>query len=161
MAKRDLRQELKNGGGGQLPPPWDPKPGDVLVGVIERYATMRTKRGDQVRVAVIRVEDEESELTTERLSVWLSRTALRGRFEEHNPQVGDRVAIQYNGERSSAAGNRYHDYGLAVEHVTPQAFGDAARAEPGLGAPDEPGHESDQHQYDADDPGVTDDEIPF
>jgi hypothetical protein len=85
-------------------PIWHPQPGDRLIGeVIE----MTWREGDYGIHPFIVMRDDNGDETAVRTSA----TVLRNGLQRQRVQVGDRVALQYRGERKSQSGrSTYHDY---------------------------------------------------
>jgi len=108
MVPRDLRGELGRFNG--YAPSWRPQEGDILVGMIESYGIRTTEYG-QVRTVTI-LDEEADDADDPRVTVWLSRTVLRGCFENQAPQVGDRIGIKYAGMHETKG---YHLYHLKVD----------------------------------------------
>lgn len=101
---RDLKRELADWQG--WPPAWIPEPDEILVGVVEAYATGPTQYGD-VRTVLVRDEN-----TGERVSLWLSSTVLLSLFDMRKPLVGERIGLKYLGKHETKGYHRYH---LVVE----------------------------------------------
>jgi hypothetical protein len=91
---------------------WEPDgPGDMLIGTLEGYDTATTTYGEY-RVAHIR--DEEGVLR----GLWLMHSVLQDEWGEAapdgEPQVGDRVGVQYLGQRSGENFD-YHMWTVKVD----------------------------------------------
>jgi hypothetical protein len=71
------------------PPTWRPQPGEVLAGVIDRYAISDTPQG-LVRTVVI-----TEELTGEQVILRLASTSLLSLFARHQPHPGERIDVRY------------------------------------------------------------------
>jgi hypothetical protein len=98
---------------------WKPQaPGDMLIGTLEGYDQATTDFGTY-RVAHIR--DEDGVLR----ALWLMHSVLQDEWEEAapdgEPQVGDRVGVQYHGKRSGENYD-YHMWAAKVDRSedTPQ-----------------------------------------
>jgi hypothetical protein len=86
--------------------PWQPQPGHVLVGVIDRYATGHTPQGP-VRMVVVRQEP-----TGEEVRLWLSSTSLLSLFAQYRPLPGERICVRY---RWRGPGKAYSRWMLSVD----------------------------------------------
>ncbi len=111
-AAERMRSEVTDWDGG-FPDYWDPKPGDALIGTLERYDVGTTKLGER-QIAIVR--DEES---GELISVWLSRSVLKNEFERQAPQPGDLIGLKYFGlqQPRDPNGSEFHKYGLRVSRA--------------------------------------------
>jgi len=87
---------------------WKPEaPGEMLIGTLEGYDTATTSYGEY-RVAHVR--DEEGVLR----GLWLMHSVLQDEWEEANPGVGERVGVQYLGQRSGDTYD-YHMWTVKVD----------------------------------------------
>jgi hypothetical protein len=107
-ATRDLERELREWD-GTWPECWKPKPGDILVGTVERYSTGQTMYGP-CRTVILRRDDGE------RVSLWLSSKVLLSQFEQHQPRVGERVGVRYHGKHPERG---YKRFSLLVDRDQP------------------------------------------
>jgi hypothetical protein len=103
---RDLAAELNASG---MLPTWKPtEAGATLVGTLAAYREQETKYGP-AKLALIDPEDGSA-----RQQVFLTPTVLKAAWAEKNPQVGDRVAIRFNGKHPVKG---YLLFALAVERA--------------------------------------------
>lgn len=72
-------------------PFWRPRPGEVLIGVIDRYTISDTPQGP-VRTVIVTEEQ-----TGEPISVQLASTSLLALFAEQQPRPGARIDVRYRG----------------------------------------------------------------
>ena len=70
-------------------PTWRPQPGEVLVGVIDRYTISATPQGPVRTVIVI------EERTGAPVCLRLASTSLLARFAQSQPQPGERIDVRY------------------------------------------------------------------
>lgn len=76
----------------EWPPPWDPLPGEMLIGNIVRFRTL-CAQGRRHRACILQREDGRS-----RVSVFLSsRPTLRDLFDQAQLKRGDAVGIGFRG----------------------------------------------------------------
>jgi len=112
---------------------WKPDgPGDMLIGTLEGYDEATTDFGEY-RVAHVR--DEEGVLR----GLWLMHSVLKDEWDEADPGRGERVGVQYLGQRSGDTYD-YHMWTVKVDRTDATAT-DAAAEETegdgtGTGAPD-------------------------
>jgi hypothetical protein len=92
--------------GDNWPPAWRPQPGEVLVGVVDRYAIGHTPDG------LIRTVIVTEELTGVRVRLWLSSTILLSLFAQHQPRPGERIGVRYCWRDLD---NGYHRWMLVVD----------------------------------------------
>jgi hypothetical protein len=71
------------------PPAWQPKPGEVLAGVIDRYTISDTPQGLVRTVIVIEAR------TGEQVSLRLASTCLLSLFAQYQPRPGERIDVRY------------------------------------------------------------------
>lgn len=88
------------------PPNWRPQPGEILTGVIARYAIGHTAAGRVWGGIVVR------EATGEQVSLWLSSTSLLSLFARYQPQLGERIDVRY---RWHTQGHSYQRWRLTVD----------------------------------------------
>jgi hypothetical protein len=88
------------------PPVWQPQPGEVLAGVIDRYTISDTPRG-LVR-AVIVTEAQ----TGEQVSLRLSSTCLLALFAQYQPHPGEQIDVRF---RWNAPDHGYLRWRLLVD----------------------------------------------
>ena len=92
--------------GDNWPPAWRPQPGEVLVGVIDRYAMGHTPDGP-IRTVIVTEEP-----TGVRVRLWLSSMILLSLFAQHQPRPGERIGVRY---RWRDLDNSYHRWMLVVD----------------------------------------------
>lgn len=87
---------------------WNPDPGEELIGeVLERQEDVPHKYGS---CDLLVVDDPEREVNS---VVWMSVEELEEKLS--NVQVGDDVAIKYEGERdSTSSDHRYHHFSVYI-----------------------------------------------
>src|SRR5918912_2129970 len=85
----DLTGMTSSTTGAAGPPAWRPQPGEVLVGVIDRYAISHMPQG-AVRTVIVTEEP-----TGERVSLRLSSRILLSLFAQHQPHPGERIGVRY------------------------------------------------------------------
>ena len=73
------------------PPAWQPQPGEVLAGVIDRYTISDTPKGLVRRVIVTEAQ------TGEQVSLRLASTCLLWLFAQYQPHPGARIDVHYRG----------------------------------------------------------------
>jgi hypothetical protein len=88
------------------PPTWQPQPGEVLAGVIDRYTISQTPQG-LVRTVII-----TEERTGERVSLRLASTSLLALFAQQQPHPGARITVRY---RWHALGHDYQRWRLLMD----------------------------------------------
>jgi hypothetical protein len=71
------------------PPTWQPRPGEVLAGVIDRYTISETLQG-LVRAIIV-----TEERTGERVCLRLASTSLLALFAQSQPHPGERIDVRY------------------------------------------------------------------
>jgi hypothetical protein len=81
-------------------------------GTIESFDQAPTKYGEAV-VVNVKVEPDG-----EVRAVWLTQTVLRSAFARLRPDVGERIAITYEGQRDGANG-AYHDFKVSCPDRPP------------------------------------------
>jgi hypothetical protein len=82
-------------------PTWRPQPGEVLVGVIDRYTISATPQGLVRTVIVI------EERTGEQVCLRLASTSLLALFAQSQPQPGERIDVRYRWKASDHAYQRW------------------------------------------------------
>ena len=92
--------------GDDWPPAWQPQPGEVLVGVIDRYA-IGYMTDSPVRTVIVTEEP-----TGARVRLWLSSRILLSLFAQHQPRPGERISVCY---RWRHLDNGYHRWMLVVD----------------------------------------------
>lgn len=85
---------------------WKPDPGEMLVGTLEGYDEAATDYGEYT---VAHVRDEEGVLR----GLWLMHSVLQDEWKEASPEIGERVGIQYLGQREG----KDHSYHMWVVKV--------------------------------------------
>jgi hypothetical protein len=71
------------------PPAWQPQPGEVLAGVIDRYTISDTPQG-LVRTVIV-----TEARTGEQVSLRLASTCLLWLFAQYQPHPGERIDVRY------------------------------------------------------------------
>lgn len=114
--------------GADHPEAWKPEDGGMIVGKIvdfQRGHSNHPKLRGPYPIAIVQPEDGD-----DLVSVHILPAVLRRGFERENPVIGDRIGIQYRGERESkTGGGEYHDYRVRVDRATaekPASFADVA-----------------------------------
>jgi hypothetical protein len=107
----------------QAPPPtsWRPEEGhpNPIAGVLLRVEDNHTVYGP-CQIAVLRDPRDHE------WSVWLLHSVLRNEFAKCSPQIGDLVAVTYEGKRPMKnpapppAPSHYEAYRVVVEHASTQ-----------------------------------------
>ena len=95
------------------PPTWRPRPGEVLVGVIDRYTISDTPQGP-VRTVIVTEEQ-----TGEPVSVQLASTSLLALFAQQQPSPGARIDVRYRGYTTD---HGYQRWRLRMDHPAPLAW---------------------------------------
>ncbi len=96
-------------------PIWHPQPGEKLIG---RVVELEWKTGDyEPHPLVTLVDDDGNEM-----AVRASATVLRNALERLRVQIGDKIAIRYNGERKSQAGRSYRDFRVVKDQKAGEDF---------------------------------------
>jgi hypothetical protein len=88
------------------PPAWQPQPGEVLAGVIDRYSICDTPQG-LVRTVIV-----TEARTGQRVSLRLASTSLLSLFAQHQPHPGERIDVRY---RWNAPDHSYQRWRLSVD----------------------------------------------
>jgi hypothetical protein len=70
-------------------PTWRPQPGEVLVGVIDRYTISETPQG------IVRTVIVTEERTGEQVCLRLASTSLLALFAQSQPHPGERIDVRY------------------------------------------------------------------
>ena len=91
-------------------PPWRPRPGEVLAGVIDQYTISETPQGP-VRTVIV-----TEELTGERVRLQLASTSLLALFAEQQPHPGARIDVRY---RWHAPDHDYQRWRLRMDRPAP------------------------------------------
>jgi hypothetical protein len=89
------------------PPAWRPRPGEVLIGVIDRYTISDTPRGLVRTVIVIETQ------TGEQVSLRLASMRLLSLFAQYQPHPGERIDVRY---RWNAPDQEYQRWRLRIDH---------------------------------------------
>src|SRR5215471_17069616 len=105
VGERDLHTELATLP-DEWPPAWKPVAGEILVGVVQRYAQGPTPYG---WVHTVLVTEER---TGDVWSLWLSSTVLLQQFQQQRPHPGERIGLKYQGKDPEKG---YHKYRLVVD----------------------------------------------
>ena len=88
------------------PPAWQPQPGEVLAGVIDRYTISDTPQG-LVRTVIV----TEAQ-TGEQVSLRLASTCLLSLFAQYQPHPGERIDVRY---RWNAPDHGYQRWRLLMD----------------------------------------------
>jgi hypothetical protein len=88
------------------PPAWQPQPGEVLAGVIERYTISDTPQG-LVRTVIV-----TEARTGEQVSLRLASTCLLSLFAQYQPHPGERIDVRY---RWNAPDHGYQRWRLLMD----------------------------------------------
>ena len=107
---------------------WRPDPGDKLVGEIVELG-QRSGYDDELYPIVTVRQDDGVELAAH-----CFHTVLRNELAKLRPQVGQRVAIRYDGQKDPGGGrSRYHSYRVATDSVPAFSWGAfGADGDPGV-----------------------------
>jgi hypothetical protein len=95
--------------GSEYPAFIDPKDEDVE-GIVTGFSEGATKFGSAV-IVNLKVGDTER-------SLWLTQTVLKSQFARLKPKVGERVKVEYLGQRDGASGE-YHNYRVTAPDRPP------------------------------------------
>lgn len=101
--KEELEQECREVEWAQA---WDPDPRDMLIGTLEGYDEGDTKYGT---VSVARIREANGGLR----ALWFYHSVLKQEWKKANPDVGDRVGVQYLGKRTG----KNHSYHMWIVKV--------------------------------------------
>jgi hypothetical protein len=103
---------------------WRPDPGDKLVGEIVELGARAGYNDELYPIVTVRQDDGVE------LAFHAFHTVARNELAKLHPQVGQRLAVRYEGEKQGADGrSKYHHYRIATDAVPVfswGAFGDAA-----------------------------------
>lgn len=112
--ERRLREQLDQG----FPPSWKPDtPGETLTGIFVARDVGPTQYGPKFIVVL------ENPSTKERTSVWLLHTALESQFRRAQPNIGELVAIKYEGKVMAKDGkNEYDNWTVMVDRPAATSF---------------------------------------
>ena len=122
---------------------WKPQePGDMLVGTLEGYDEATTDFGTYT---VAHIRDEEGVLR----GLWLMHSVLQDEWKEAAPEVGERVGVQYLGQRSGADFD-YHMWTVKVDR-SETAEDEAPQESDTAGADRQPQKRSAEHESGAGD----------
>ena len=103
--KDELRQERREKEWAET---WKPEAaGDMLIGTLEAYDEATTDFGTYT---VAHIRDEEGVLR----GLWLMHSVLQDEWKEAAPEVGERVGVQYLGQRSGSDFD-YHMWTVKVD----------------------------------------------
>ncbi|CAN5741668.1 hypothetical protein BH24ACT2_BH24ACT2_03940 [soil metagenome] len=120
-----LRQRLAAPSAPAWRPDLDHAP--ILAGTVEAISTRHHEHGDY---RVVTVADEASE----RWSWHAWGRVAEQQLDDARPEAGDLIAVEYQGERTSAEGRRYRSWRVEVDRAPGRAFDDhvaqAPRHEP-------------------------------
>jgi hypothetical protein len=87
------------------PPVWQPQPGEILTGVVDRYSISDTPQG-LVRTVIV-----TEARTGEQVSLQLASTSLLSLFTQYQPHPGERIDVRY---RCNAPDYGYQRWRLSV-----------------------------------------------
>jgi len=90
------------------PTVWQPQPGEVLAGVIDRYTISDTPQG-LVRTVIVREAQ-----TGEQVSLRLASMCLLSLFAQYQPRPGDRIDVRY---RWNAPDRSYQRWRLFMDRL--------------------------------------------
>jgi hypothetical protein len=90
------------------PPAWQPQPGEVLAGVIDRYTISDTPQG-LVRTVIV----TEAQ-TGEQVGLRLASMCLLSLFAQYQPRPGDRIDVRY---RWNAPDRSYQRWRLFMDRL--------------------------------------------
>ena len=119
----DLSDQLDR----EFAPAWRPEPGDKLIGEVVEIG-QRSGEWGAYPIVTVRQDDGQE------LALHAFHTVAANELAKARPQIGERIAIKYAGQRAGADGRtKYHAYRVAVERDAAAfnwgAFGrDAGRA---------------------------------
>jgi len=106
---------------------WEPGgPGDMLIGTLEAYDEATTDYGEYT---VAHIRDEEGVLR----GLWLMHSVLQDEWKEAAPEVGERVGVQYLGQRDGEQFS-YHMWTVKVDRSDATATEDAPQESDTAGA---------------------------
>jgi len=91
-------------------PFWQPRPGEVLAGVIDRYTISDTPQGP-VRTVIVTEEQ-----TGEQVNMQLASMSLLALFAEQQPQPGARIDVRYRGHSPD---HGYQRWRLCMDRPAP------------------------------------------
>jgi len=91
------------------PTRWRPEPEEKVVGELVRIAE-KTSFGRAAPTLYLLVDERY-------VTVRASGVVLRGALDELKPKTGDRVAVKFEGMRTSAAGHQYALHRMAVKRA--------------------------------------------
>jgi hypothetical protein len=103
------RSDARPSGDAGLPP-WRPRPGEILAGVIDHYTISDTPQGP-VRTVIV-----TEELTGEQVRVQLASTSLLALFAQQQPHPGARIDVRY---RWYAPDQAYQRWRLRMDRPAP------------------------------------------
>lgn len=92
------------------PTRWSPEPGDGIEGDVVKV--VETKAFGATAPTLFLLIDDGRLLT-----IRCGGVVLKGRLQEHRPAPGDRVALRFNGMRTSQSSRReYADWSFGIRH---------------------------------------------
>ena len=109
-AREQIREAEAAGGEWQN---WEPEPGDTLSGQVVRWDVAETKYGVKPTLRV-QVGETEYSVLVGRMVLASQLKKAAAKIDRERLEPGDDVVIVYNGMRTSASGNQYHDYVAAA-----------------------------------------------
>jgi hypothetical protein len=96
------------------PEPWDPKPGDKVVGEVVQVHRYESKFTGKEYPVVDLVTDPE---TLTGVRIYGSRTVLGNELDRLQPQPGDRLAVKYLGVIKAGTPDEYHGYKVMLDRA--------------------------------------------
>lgn len=88
--------------------PWNPEPGDSVVGTVREVTEVPSEYG---AYPMVKLETDDGKT----LAVHAFHTVLRRRFEGPDPITkGARIGIKYVGVRKEGTPNEYKDYNVVI-----------------------------------------------
>lgn len=110
----DLESELEETEPGTLdsPPAWNPdEQGERLLGELIHFERGAPSPHGPCDVATLSTPEGEP------VAVWLSPVVLREKWEEKQPELGDKIALRFDGFTENSNGREYRLYSLVVERT--------------------------------------------
>lgn len=93
------------------PTRWSPEPGDGIEGEVVKLTESKAF-GTTAQVLFLLLDDGQL------LTIRCGGVVLKGQLREHQPAPGDRVALRFNGMRTSQSSRReYADYSFGIRRA--------------------------------------------
>lgn len=111
---QELEDELEETEPGTLesPPAWNPdEEGERVMGEVVHIERGAPSPHGPCDVVTLSTPDGEP------MALWLSHVVLREKWEEKQPEVGDKVAVRFDGFTENSNGREYRLYSLVVERT--------------------------------------------